>query len=359
MSSPLSRQKEARKTCAQKKVRFEKWLREVGVVSNEDLGKKTSIGEPSGPWSKKSENEESARSQEVMLDKNDICERKESHERRERVEESEGFSNFQDKRKRIGGKLHHNHKETSISFSSDSLPLSLEFSFEEYKLFLNPHSSQSYTFLKYPLMLGDATRDHSCDSSLYDSRIKDYYSYVANVDSFILGVENKKERMLEESIVVLESENKWGDSWGFTVEDILEGDDPYNLSSTLLKENGSRHLKVGIGGGLLTLVDFFPRERLEAFYWKKALGPNGFHVVFYQKCWSVVGPNVIKLCFPSGISSTFFAYCTIESLQLFKAESVQTPFAHCTIESLQLFKAPPWNKLLDLESLQVFNTIEL
>ncbi|KAI5652711.1 hypothetical protein M9H77_29898 [Catharanthus roseus] len=27
-------------------------------------------------------------------------------------------------------------------------------------------------------------------------------------------------------------------------------------------------------------------------------------------------------------------------------------FAHSTVESLQLFKAPPWNKLLDLESLQ-------
>ncbi|KAI5652435.1 hypothetical protein M9H77_29622 [Catharanthus roseus] len=86
MSSPLSRKKEARKACAQKKVRFEEQLKEVGVMSNEDIGNKTSIGEPSGPWS-------------------------------------------------------------------------IEFSFKELKM-------------------------------------SDYYSYVANVDSFVLGVENKEERML-------------------------------------------------------------------------------------------------------------------------------------------------------------------
>ncbi|KAI5650247.1 hypothetical protein M9H77_36252 [Catharanthus roseus] len=59
------------------KVRFEEQLREVGVMSNEHIGKKNSIGEPSGPWSKKSKNKESTRSQEVMLDKNDRCEGKE------------------------------------------------------------------------------------------------------------------------------------------------------------------------------------------------------------------------------------------------------------------------------------------
>ncbi|KAI5653960.1 hypothetical protein M9H77_31147 [Catharanthus roseus] len=157
------KKKEERKTCAQKKVRFEGQLREIGVMSNEHIGKKTSIGEPSGPWSKKSEIEESARSQEVMLHKNDICEGKESHERIERVEESEGISveyyfldaipslfekNFQDKRKRIGGKLHHKHKETSISFSSNSLPLRIEFSFKELKLFLNAHVSHEDAFRK-------------------------------------------------------------------------------------------------------------------------------------------------------------------------------------------------------------------
>ncbi|KAI5682612.1 hypothetical protein M9H77_03840 [Catharanthus roseus] len=163
-----------------------------------------------------------------MLDKNDTCEGKESHERRERVEESDGISvehcfldaipslfekverdeseiskerkegttrkrefTFQDKRKRIGGKLHHNHKETSISFSSDSLPLSLEFYFKELKLFLNAHVSHEDVFGKlfkgslsyhpsfltvciYPLMLGDAAHDHSCDNSQYDSRMNDY-----------------------------------------------------------------------------------------------------------------------------------------------------------------------------------------
>ncbi|KAI5652463.1 hypothetical protein M9H77_29650 [Catharanthus roseus] len=109
--------------------------------------------------------------------------------------------NFQNKRKIFGGKLHHNHKETSISSSSNSLPLSIEFSFKELKLFLNAHmshedSSQSYTFLEYPLMLGDTTRDHSCANSLYDSRMNDYNSYVDNVDSFVIGVENKEEHML-------------------------------------------------------------------------------------------------------------------------------------------------------------------
>ncbi|KAI5681478.1 hypothetical protein M9H77_02706 [Catharanthus roseus] len=65
-------------------------------------------------------------------------------------------------------------------------------------------SSQSYTFLEYPLILGDATDDHSCDNSLYDSRMNDYCSYVANVDSFVLGVENKEEHMLG----VLENKGK-------------------------------------------------------------------------------------------------------------------------------------------------------
>ncbi|KAI5652841.1 hypothetical protein M9H77_30028 [Catharanthus roseus] len=80
--------------------------------------------------------------------------------------------NFQDKMKRIGGKLHHNHKETSISFSSNSSPLSIEFSCKELKM-------------------------------------NDYYSNVANVDSYMLGIEDKEECMLGESIVVLESENNW------------------------------------------------------------------------------------------------------------------------------------------------------
>ncbi|KAI5673890.1 hypothetical protein M9H77_14254 [Catharanthus roseus] len=61
---------------------------------------------------------------------------------------------------------------------------------------LDKVSSQSYTFLEYPLMLGDATCDNSCNSSLYNSRMNDYYSYVANVDSFVLGVENKVEHIL-------------------------------------------------------------------------------------------------------------------------------------------------------------------
>ncbi|KAI5664090.1 hypothetical protein M9H77_23413 [Catharanthus roseus] len=41
---------------------------------------------------KKERNKESARSQEVMLDKNDTCEGTESHDRIEGVEESEGIS---------------------------------------------------------------------------------------------------------------------------------------------------------------------------------------------------------------------------------------------------------------------------
>ncbi|KAI5652960.1 hypothetical protein M9H77_30147 [Catharanthus roseus] len=54
----------------------------------------------------------------------------------------------------------------------------------------------NHNFLEYLLMLGDAICDHSCDKSLYDSRMNDYYSYVANVNSFVLGDENKEERML-------------------------------------------------------------------------------------------------------------------------------------------------------------------
>ncbi|KAI5653611.1 hypothetical protein M9H77_30798 [Catharanthus roseus] len=46
----------------------------------------------------------------------------------------------------------------------------------------------------------------------------------------------------------------------------------------------------------------------------------------------------------SGNRSTFLASHDVPM------ESGQTPFAHYTVESLQLFKAPPWNKLLDLES---------
>ncbi|KAI5667843.1 hypothetical protein M9H77_17696 [Catharanthus roseus] len=45
--------------------------------------------------------------------------------------------NFQAKRKKIEGKLHHHHNKTSISFSSNSFPMSIEFTFEELKLFLN------------------------------------------------------------------------------------------------------------------------------------------------------------------------------------------------------------------------------
>ncbi|KAI5676579.1 hypothetical protein M9H77_07529 [Catharanthus roseus] len=290
-----------------KKLGIKENLWAIGISSNEHIGKKTSISEPSDPWSKKSEIEESARSLEVMLDKNDTCEGKESHERIERVEESEGISgehcfldaipslfekverdeseiqeerkdgtikekeslfeenerineekesgsakerhgkssyslelkldsllseeicllfnqfnpfltlissyvqNFQDKRKRIGGKLHDNHKETLISFYSNSLPLSIEFSFKELKLFLNAHVSHEDVFGKlfkeslsyYPIQVSlghnsllGATRDHSCDNPLYDSRMNDYYSYAANVDSFVLRVENKKECML-------------------------------------------------------------------------------------------------------------------------------------------------------------------
>ncbi|KAI5681819.1 hypothetical protein M9H77_03047 [Catharanthus roseus] len=270
---------EARKTCAQKKVKFEEQLRKVGVMSNEHIGKKTSIGEPRGPWRKKSKNEEIKRSQEVMLDKNDTCEWK-------KVMKDENEWK----------------KERELSF-------------------------QYYPFLEYPLMLGDATGDNSCDNTLYDSRMNDYYSYVANVDSFVLGVENKEERILGvlenkgkslrkkllnlqeettmsfsldpsplyydfsfkdlnlllesysfhmsicgnacESIVVLESEDCWGgsfkvskifhenvsfefhcpfkDSWGFTIQDILKEDDPYNLISNLLKEYG-KDWRLSIGG---------------------------------------------------------------------------------------------------------------
>ncbi|KAI5673462.1 hypothetical protein M9H77_13826 [Catharanthus roseus] len=253
-------QKETRNSRAQKKVRLEEHLKEIGVMSNEHIGKKTSIGEPSYPWSKKSETEESARSQEVMLDKNDACEAKESHERIGRVEKKVERDESEISEERKEGTMQEkeslfeederineeeesekeenwmeassNHKETSISFSSNSLPLSIEISFKELKLFLNAHvfhedvfgklfkdslsnrpsylivcilkSSQSYTFLEYPLMLGDATRDHSCDNSLYDSRMNHYYSYVANVDSFVLGVENKEELKLG----VLENKGK-------------------------------------------------------------------------------------------------------------------------------------------------------
>ncbi|KAI5658022.1 hypothetical protein M9H77_26815 [Catharanthus roseus] len=66
---------------------------------------------------------------------------------------------LQDKRKRIGGKLHHNHKRISITVSSNSLPLSIEFYFKELK-------------------------------------VDDYYSDLANVDYFVLGVQNKEERIL-------------------------------------------------------------------------------------------------------------------------------------------------------------------
>ncbi|KAI5653733.1 hypothetical protein M9H77_30920 [Catharanthus roseus] len=59
-------------------------------------------------------------------------------------------------------------------------------------------SSQSYTFLEYPFMLRGATRDHSCDNSLYDSRMNDYHSYVANMDSFVLEDEKKEECMLRD-----------------------------------------------------------------------------------------------------------------------------------------------------------------
>ncbi|KAI5681515.1 hypothetical protein M9H77_02743 [Catharanthus roseus] len=228
--NPSFKANKARKACAQKN----------------HIGKKTSIGEPRGPWSKKRKNEESTRSQEVMLEKNDTCEGKEIHERREKVEERERISvehcfldaipslfekNFKIRGRESEGSFIRNTKR-SISFSSNSLPLSIEFSFKELRLFLNAHvshedvfgklfkdslsyqpsylifcilkSSQSYTFLEYLLMLGDATHDTSCDNPLYDSRMNDYYSYVANVDSFVLGVENKEERILG----VLESNKK-------------------------------------------------------------------------------------------------------------------------------------------------------
>ncbi|KAI5667670.1 hypothetical protein M9H77_17523 [Catharanthus roseus] len=45
--------------------------------------------------------------------------------------------NFQAKRKKIGGKLHHHLNKTSISFSSNFFPMSIGFSFKELKLFLN------------------------------------------------------------------------------------------------------------------------------------------------------------------------------------------------------------------------------
>ncbi|KAI5672359.1 hypothetical protein M9H77_12723 [Catharanthus roseus] len=101
-------------------------------------------------------------------------------------------STFQDKRKIIGGKHHHNHKETSISFSSNSLPLSIEFSFKELKM-------------------------------------NDYYSNVANVDSFVFEVENKEERML---------------------------DDPSNIISNLLKENDN---------GVVAYMEEALKDKLEGF----------------------------------------------------------------------------------------------
>lgn len=41
-------------------------------------------------------------------------------------------------------------------------------------------------------MLGDVECDHRCDILLYNSKVDDYYSSVANVDSFVLGVQNKR-----------------------------------------------------------------------------------------------------------------------------------------------------------------------
>ncbi|KAI5650405.1 hypothetical protein M9H77_36410 [Catharanthus roseus] len=138
MSSPLSR--------------FEEQLKEVGFMSNEHIGKKISIGEPSGPWSKKRKIEESARSQEIFLNAHV------SHEV-------------------VFGKL----LKGSLCYHPS------------YIIVCILKSSQGSTFLEYLLVLGD---DHSCGNSLYDSRMNDYYSYLGNVDSFVLEVENKEQRML-------------------------------------------------------------------------------------------------------------------------------------------------------------------
>ncbi|KAI5650246.1 hypothetical protein M9H77_36251 [Catharanthus roseus] len=163
--------------------------------------------------------------------------------------------NFQDRRKGIGGKLHHNHKETSISFSSNSLPLSIKFSFKELKM-------------------------------------NDYCSYVANVDSFVLGFENKEEIMLAvqvagietkyellcynfellnddlvvESMILVSPSLFWNVKTSEeskilgTNKDILKEDDPYNLISKLLKENGFASLE-----GYLCFIHWRSKRKIYNF----------------------------------------------------------------------------------------------
>ncbi|KAI5682115.1 hypothetical protein M9H77_03343 [Catharanthus roseus] len=62
--------------------------------------------------------------EKVERDENEISEERKEGTMKEK----------ENKRKRIGGKLHHNHKEKSTSFSSNSLPLSIGFSFKELNL---------------------------------------------------------------------------------------------------------------------------------------------------------------------------------------------------------------------------------
>ncbi|KAI5664195.1 hypothetical protein M9H77_23518 [Catharanthus roseus] len=202
MSSPVSRQKEASKTCAQKKVGFEGQLREIGVMSNKHIGKKISIGEPSGPWSKKSEIEESARTQEVMLDKNDTCEGKESHERMERVEESEGIS------------VEH--------YFLDAIPSLLEKVERDESEILEERKEGTMKEKESLFKENERINEENGSESAKERHDKSSYSLELKLDSLLKfsrkeeenwgeGVENKEERMLGESIMVLESENKWGE----------------------------------------------------------------------------------------------------------------------------------------------------
>ncbi|KAI5653175.1 hypothetical protein M9H77_30362 [Catharanthus roseus] len=163
MSFPLSRQKEARKACAQKKVRFEEQLKEVGIMSNENIGKKTSIGEPSGPWSKKSEKEESARSQEI-------------HERSERVQErvenkeERKLGVLKNKRKSLEKELLNLQEETTMRFYLNPSLLYYEFSFKELNLLLESHSfhGKDGIFLEFLVQSCSARRVSWFNCSLCD-----------------------------------------------------------------------------------------------------------------------------------------------------------------------------------------------
>ncbi|KAI5681004.1 hypothetical protein M9H77_02231 [Catharanthus roseus] len=120
-------------------------------MCNEHIRRKTSISEPNGPWSMKSEIDESARSQEVMLDKNDTC---------------EGIS-------------------VEYCFL-DAIP----------SLFQKVERDESKRINKEKESESAKERHDKSSYSLelkLDSLLRCYYSCVANIDSFVLGVENKEE----------------------------------------------------------------------------------------------------------------------------------------------------------------------